>query len=295
MGKRNRPKFNGNNMFWETNYDNTFTYWDYFQRLAEMAMTVFEWKGLPPSVDPRYLEMLLFYNGNAIFFKDEVVGYLTLKCILNGSFDVYNIPTNRMAIANNGYQRSLTDNDSVVIFNNYFRTPTSIGVVNYAKQLYEIDRAIDVNVKAQKTPVLITCNDKQKETMKNLYAQYDGNAPVIWGYSDLDTKAISCLKTDAPYLADRLQDLKTQIWNDAMTFIGIPNMTQEKKERLVTFEAERMMGGVFASQYGRLCARQQACDKINAMFPELGGKVECVVREEYRDSFTKESEVTTNE
>lgn len=295
MSKR-RPNFSKDNMFWQTDMDNNYTYWDYFQRLAEMCMTVFEWKNLPSTIDPRYLEMILFYNGNAIFFKDEVVGFLGLKCIMNGGFDVYNIPKNRIAIATNGYQHKLTDEDSVVIFNNYFRTPTSYGVLNYAKQLYEIDRAIDVNIKAQKTPVLITCEEDQKQTMKNLYAQYDGNAPVIWGYKNLDTKPLSCLKTDAPYMADKLQQLKTEIWNDALTFIGIPNMTQEKKERLITIEAERMVGGVFASQFSRLCARQQACEKINAMFPELGGKVECVVREEYRDKIVgNESEVTPDE
>lgn len=292
---KQKPKYNSNRMFWETQMDNQFTYWDYFQRLGEMCMTVFEWKGLPDTIDPRYLEMLLFYNGNAVFFKDEVVGFLALKCVLNGGFDVYNIPKRRRAVANNGYQKSLTDEDSVIIFNNYFRTPTSTGVLNYAKQLYEIDRAMDVNVKAQKTPIIITCDDNQKKTMQNLYAQYDGNQPVIWGYNNLDLKkSIGCIKTDAPYMADKLQQLKTEVWNDALTFIGVPNMSQEKKERLVTFEAERMVGGVFASQYSRLCARQQAAAKINAMFPELGGKVECVVREEYRDMFGK-SEVTPNE
>lgn len=293
MGKRNKPKFNKNNMFWQTDYDNVYTYWDYFQRLAEMCMTVFEWKGLPDSVDPRYLEMLLFYNGNAIFFKDEVLGYLTLKSVINGGFNEYNIPKDRIAIANNGYQRRLTDKDSVIIFNNYFRTPTSIGVLNYAKQLYEIDRTIDVNVKAQKTPIIITCEDSEKTTMQNLYAEYDGNKPVIWGYPNLDTKGISCIKTDAPYMADKLQNLKTDIWNDAMTFIGIPNMSQEKKERLVTLEADRMMGGVFASQYSRLCARQQACKMINSMFPDLN--VECVVRAEYCDNYNNGNEGATNE
>ena len=102
--------------------------------------------------------------------------------------------------------------------------------------------------------------------MTNLYKEYDGNAPVIYANKNLDVKGLTVLKTDAPFVADKLYTLKTQYWNEALTYLGIANINTQKKERMITDEVNRNMGGVVASRFSRLEARKQACDKINAMF-----------------------------
>ena len=61
-------------------------------------------------------------------------------------------------------------------------------------------------------------------------------------------------------------DLKNQIWNEALTYLGISNVSYQKKERLISDEVSRSMGGTVASRYTRLDMRQQACEKINKMF-----------------------------
>ena len=123
-----------------------------------------------------------------------------------------------------------------------------------------------VNIKAQKTPVMITCDENQRLTMKNLYEQYEGNEPFIFGNKDIDMKKIQALATGAPYISDRLYETKTQIWNEAMTYLGISNVSMIKKERMVTDEVSRNMGSTVASRYTRLEMRKQACKQINAMF-----------------------------
>lgn len=267
--------------FWESAVMNNATYIQYYNRLIELSIAMFDWTGLPDTIDPRFLELTLFKYGQAVFFEDEVMGYLALTNAVQGGFDVYGYPVASRAYSPyNNYQKNLTLDDSVIIYNNYLRTPSSLDVEVFAKRLYNLDRVIDVNANAQKTPVLIKCAETQRLTMKNLYKEFDGNSPVIFGDNGLNDANFTVLSTEAPYVADRIYQLKTQIWNEALTYLGISNINVQKKERLITDEVSRNMGGVIASRYSRLNARQNACEKINKMF---GLNVWCEYRDDYRE------------
>ena len=269
------------NNFSESAVLNNGTYGFYLSRLTELAISMFEWKNLPASIDPRFLELTLFGDGQAVWFKDEELGeYLALQVIINGQLDVYRVPINRRAFAVNGYQRQLTNKDSVIIYNNFLRSNSYAMCVLYAKKLYTLDRIIDVNANAQKTPVLITVGESQRLTAENVYQKWDGNQPVIYGDKNLDPNLLRVLKTDAPYVADKLYQLKTQYWNEALTYLGIANLNMQKKERLVSDEVVRSQGGVIASRYSRLEARREACRKINDMF---GLNIDVDYREDFRE------------
>ena len=266
--------------FWESAIMNNSTFRQYYNRLVELSISMFEWKNLPDSVDPRFLELTLFTDGQAVFFEDEVMGFLALQNAMGGGFDVYRIPTKRRAYAVNGYQKQLDENDSVIIYNNYLHTNSMLDVQMFAKRLYNLDRAIDVNANAQKTPILLLCDDSERLTLENMYMQYDGNKPVIKGVKGLNPNAFTVLKTDAPFVADKLYQLKTQIWNEALTYLGISNINITKKERLITDEVARNQGGTIASRYSRLQARREACKKINEMF---GLDIWCDYREDFQE------------
>lgn len=272
MAKRNRD-------FWESAKRNTGAYIQYYNRLMELSISMFEWKNLPESIDSRFLELILFSDGMAVFFRDEVLGYLALRTTIGGHLNVYQIPTERMAYASNGYQKHLNAEDSVIIFNNMIHTNSLMEVESFAKRLYNLDRAIDVNANAQKTPILISCEESQRLTLKNVYMQYDGNEPVIFGDKNLSPNSLKVLTTGSPYVADKLYQLKTQIWNEALTYLGISNINLQKKERLITDEVIRNQGGTIASRYSRLNARRQACNEINKMF---GLNISVDYREDYR-------------
>lgn len=272
---------------------NNYTYMQYAYRLMELSISMFEWKNLPEGIDERFLEMVLFTDGHAVFFKDDELGdYLALQCLINGKLNVYRIPIKRRAFAVNGYQKQLTDKDSVIIFNNMLHTNSWLDVKMFAKRLYNLDRIIDVNANAQKTPILIKGNEQQRLTLTNLYKEYDGNAPVIFADKSLDMNALQVLSTQAPYVADKIYQLKTQIWNEALTYLGISNVSFQKRERMVSDEVTRSQGGTVASRYSRLNARRHACEQINKMF---GLNIECDFREDYQFSeevmdFTKDSQ-----
>lgn len=270
----------------KTNFDeslmnNRRTYAYYIDRLTELALVMFEWKNVPDTIDVRYLELTLFRDGQAIFFKDEVLGFLGLQCAVNGNFNVYRIPLKRRAYASNGYNNNtLTIENSVIIYNNYLRTNSVRDVKMFAQRLYDLDRTIDVNARAQKTPVLIQCDENQRLTMLNAYKEFDGNAPVIFADKNLDINSIKVLQTTAPYVGDKLYQLKTQYYNEALTYLGISNVNYEKKERLVSDEVSRQQGGVIANRYGRLEMRRKACDEINEMF---GLNMSVDYREDFRE------------
>lgn len=239
----------------------------YFDRLKELAISMFEWENLPDSMDERFLEMTLFEDGQAIVFRDDVMGMLGLQVMIGGPLNVYRVPINRRAYAVNGYQNpDLTPENSVIVFNNMLRTNSYRDVMFFARKLYEVDRAIDVNVKGQKTPKVILCDENERLTMLNLFMKYDGNQPFIFGSKNLDLKSIQTLDTSSPYLSDKLYQLKTQIWNEALTYLGISNVNFNKKERLVSDEVLRNSGSTVSSRYTRLNMREQAADEINRMF-----------------------------
>ena len=256
-----------NQSFHNTLMTNGATYVQYYNRLMELSMSMFEWKNLPDTVDERYLELGLFSSGCMLFFKDDVIGELALNMTYQGGFDIYGEPTKRRAYSRyNQFQTTLDKDNSVIIWNNMLRTNSALDVQMFAYRLYNLDRIVDINANAQKTPVLITCDEKQKLTMKNLYLQYEGNYPVIFGDSNLDIKSLSVLKTDAPFVSDKIYDLKVKIWNEALTYLGISNINITKKERLITDEVIRNQGGTIASRYSRLESRRRAVKKINKMF-----------------------------
>lgn len=259
---------------------NNHTYTQYLYRLTELAISMFEWKNLPETVDQRYLELHLFENGCVVYFNDDVLGNLCLDCIANGRLDVYGNPISRRAYSGyNNYNKTLSEEDSVIIWNNYLHTNSVLDVKMFAKRLYNLDRIIDVNANAQKTPVLLQGTEKQRLTLLNLYKQYDGNEPFIFGDKNLDLNCLKALSTQAPYVADKIYTLKTQIWNEALTYLGISNINIQKKERLITDEVTRNQGGTIASRYSRLESRRQAVEKINKMF---GTNIEVNYREDFQ-------------
>lgn len=263
---------------WVTKKLNNDTFIDYLTRLQEIAINMFAWDGLPDTVDERFIELALCEYGYLVYFNDEEIGNLVATAMIGGQLDMYRIPINRRAYANNGYQKDLTNKDSVLIFNNYLHTPSMMTITLYARRLYEIERTIDVNVKGQKTPVAILCDESQLLTLKQCYEKYDGNEPVIFGTRNLDLKSVQCMQTTAPYVADKLNILKRQIWNEALTLFGVENANTEKKERLVTDEILSNLGGVQAQRYVMLNSRRQAAKQINKMF---GTNIEVNFRQDF--------------
>lgn len=265
---------------------NEITVQNYYMRLQLLAQTMFKWEGLPDSVSARFLESVLYDHGWGLFFFDDQLGYLGLQGTIQGQLNHYREPIKYRAWSID-YQKDLDADDCVLIRNNYGSIPTSLTLMMYAHRLAEVERTIDVNISQQKTPLAILCDEKQRLTMMNIYKQYKGNIPVIFGDKSMSLDNFKVLKTDAPYVADKLMIYKHNLWNEAMTFLGINNANTDKKERLITDEAEANNGLVMSSANVMLTTREEAADKINKKY---GLNVRVTLRENPGAEETEEPE-----
>lgn len=253
------------NNFNESLMLNQASFYYYLDRLTELALSRFKWNKLPETVDARFLELIEFTEGKALYFNDDIMGDLALKFAVGGRLSVYREPLDRYVIADNGYSKNCTEKDSVIIWNNMLHQNTYPQMLYYAKLIWDLDMTVRVNAKAQKTPIILVCDEVERLSVLNMYKEYDGNSPVIRGRKGINN-SMEVLQTGAPYVADKIYALKTQYWNEALTLLGISNVTYQKKERMLSDEVERTQGGVIASRKSALSERERACEKINRMF-----------------------------
>lgn len=272
---------------------NELTYIDILKQFKDVCLSMFEWVNLPSSMNADFLEETLFYNGQATILKDINYGFINTKCCSNGKLNIYNLPTSLHCYSfeyqtnRNLYTGLLNEEDRknkefkecILVKNNWQRTPTSNSIELFAYRLYEAQRTADVNLTAQKTPVLILVDEKQRLTLQNLYSQYEGNMPIIFGDAkNIGEKVITAIKTDAPFICNELMDYKKKIWNELLTFLGINNIIEDKKERLVSDEANGNNELINYNLQKFLAPRQNACKQFNEKFGFTGTDKEISVR-----------------
>lgn len=242
---------------------------DYLNRLKLLACSLFTWKNLDKHCGfgaSRFLEQSLFEYGRACFLKDSEIGFMATNVNPSDTLNTYNLPTkvNAWSIT---YNKDYDFDDVVYILNNELELATSTSLQLFASRLYETERTIDVNLVAHKTPILIEGDTKTILTLKNVYMQYSGNTPFIFGNKQFDiSNKLNVLKTDAPYLIDKLELHKHEIWNEALTFLGINNANTDKKERLITDEVNANNDAI---NYYLNCfykTRKDACERINEKY-----------------------------
>ena len=242
---------------------------DYLDRLKMLAVSLFTWKDLDKYAGfgaSRFLELSLYEDGRGVFLKDNELGYMALKVNPSDKLNVYQLPTKVMAWSI-GYNKEYEFDDVVYIMNNELQKPTSEFMELFAYRLYETERTIDINLQAQKTPILIEGDTKTILTLKNVYMQYSGNTPFIFGNKQFDiSNKLNVLKTDAPYIIDKLDVHKHQIFNDALTVLGIDNANTDKKERLITNEVESNEQLITYYLNCFYKTRKKACEDIKEKF-----------------------------
>ena len=263
------------------------TYFDYLRRMKMVAISIFEWK-LPKGMDARYLEKCLYYKGMASLFETPEFGFINTQCYTNGYLNIYGLPSALNCNTFNGlhwYKKLFTrlgetdeviekqrKEECVLVLNDWEGVPTAFTIEQFAYRMYLAQRAADVNMSAQRTPVMVVCSDKQRLTMQNLYSQYDGNMPFIFGDKDsnINENSLKALKTDAPFICDKIIDYKKEIWNEFLQFLGVNSISIEKKERLITDEANQNNEVINLYLQSRLATRQKACEQFNELYGLTG-------------------------
>lgn len=286
-----KRKNNSNYKFTDSLIVNDATYIDYLNRFKKIALSIFEWVNLPKGMNSRWLERCLYYNGKACLLKDKKYGFINTNVSSGGRINMYGLPSDLHCYSFN-YQaerklftgkiediENQEESDGILVLNDWEGTPTSGTMDLFAYRLYEAERTIDTNIKNQKHPIMLIVDEKQRLMMENLYSQYDGNQPFIFGdKSQLSEEMLRSIDTKAPYVADKLTDYKKEIWNEALTFLGVNNLQVEKKQRLITDEASSNNELINLNLMSFLAPRQKACEEFNELFGLTGTDKEISVR-----------------
>ena len=244
---------------------NDLTYKTVFDKYKMIAMNMFEWSGLPDTIQERHIERELFDHGKCLFFKDPRMSFMALEAQDGTGLNVYGDPLEYRAIGMN-YNKRYRADSCVLIENNKLRIPTRNYIYFYANKITEAERTMDVNVKANKTPVIFACDENTLLSYKRLAAEIDGNLPQVWADKKLDVNSIAVLDTKAKFLCNDLMNYKKSVENELLTFLGLNNMPVEKKERLITDEANSNNQLIDSFADLQLEARQRACEAINEMY-----------------------------
>lgn len=260
---------------------NNDTYIDYLERMKKICLSMFEWVNLPSSMNARFIEMCLYYNGQAALLYDDMYGYINTMASDGGYINIYGLPTEVICYSYRFNQRrklytvdtgAEKAEECILVMNNYERVPTCSSVSLFAYRLAEAQRTADVNIKAQRTPILITTDQKQNFTLKKMYEEYDGNTPAIFADKNLITPdALKAIKTDAPFIAQNIMDYKREIWNEFLTFMGVSNLS-EKRERMISSEVDSNNELVNLNLQALLTPRKEACKQFNEKYGLMGEK-----------------------
>ena len=280
MGRRIR-KVPPKDAFRDALLMNNQTYIDYLERMKKICLSMFEWQNLPESMNARFLEMCLFYNGQAALLYDDDYGFINTMAADGGYINIYGLPTELNCYSYRFNQRRslyMTDTgeekgqECILVMNNYERVPTCATVNLFAYRLAEAQRTADVNIKAQRTPILITTDQKQYFTLKKMYEEYDGNTPAIFADKNLITPdALKAMKTDAPLIINDIMEYKIKIWDEFLTFMGLNNLS-EKRERLITSEVDSNNEVINLNLQALLIPRKEACRQFNEKYGLAGKK-----------------------
>lgn len=244
---------------------NELTFKVIFDKYKLVSMNAFEWEGLPPGIEERHIERHLFDYGKAIFFRDPKMSHMVLEAQPTGKLNPYGDHLSYRAIGLN-YNKEYPIEKCVIIENNKLRLPTKQFVMFYTNKIVEAERTMDVNVKSNKTPIAFLCDDKDALTMKNIFRRIDANDPAVFLDRSLNLNDIEVLDLKAKFLGKDLMDYKKSVENELLTFLGLNNIPQEKKERLITDEANSNNQLISSFADLQLEARERACEAINEMF-----------------------------
>lgn len=279
---------------------NAQTYFDYLQRFKKIALSLFEWQDLPAGMDAMFLERCLYYDGKAAFLYDDMSGFMNLKASSRSGINMYNKPialhcyshqvSHDRDVYYGGKDKGKEGEKCIFVQNDWECIPTADTLELFALRMYECERAADVNIKMQKHPALILCEESQRMTLKNLYDQVDGNEPVIFGIKNMmDYAKIQVYNTGAPYVADKLYEYKLKIWNEFLTFIGVNNLT-EKKERMIDAETNTNNELVNLNLQSYLAPRKLACKQFNEKY---GKNIDVKVRSDLFNIIKQQESIIT--
>ena len=241
----------------------------FFDKFVNLALSRYEYDGLPDEIPPRMLNSYLLWQGMCLFKKEPITGlYGVFGVNLVGEPDIYGIPTDWIAYAMNGQYYEQTDKEeSALIFARPFAVPEILSIILHAQSLAEKKASTRVNVIQQRTPVVISGDSTQKLSIDNFIQKWVKNIPFIKAKNDLRKQIqIDTIDLKVHPIFNELDTAAQREVAECLADLGIEASGVEKPERLVSAETSYNDGEIELTRNGNLATIQRGLDAINRMY-----------------------------
>ena len=245
------------------------TYQMYLREMLSLAENVYGFDNVPENVDMSYVNRNLLRKGAVVWFKDEILGTLALPFTTRGNSDIYGNPEEVDARAFNGrYFRRLKKGEFVIMYDNASRYPIYADIVQMAERIAMCVKTNDVNIKQQRTPRIWKTSSDMKKSVEDIINNVDCLIEDVTTYDSIEWDDLQAVMAPAPYVADKIDEHLDKLWAEFYRLIGVANLIEQKKERMIKDEMSASQGGTIASRFSRFEPRAVAIKKINEMFGE---------------------------
>lgn len=269
----------------------------FFNKIYNIFISRYIWVGLPPEIQPYYIESTLFWRASGVFIYDDIAEmYAFMKVALQGMPDIYNIPDGRTAFAPNGYIEEYGKEDSIILWDNPATLPFCYEAEMYACRLANVWKTKDINIFAQRTPVVLVSSSEQRLTFQTLGEQYANYVPILKVSDNVDLDRIKALNVSAPYIVDKLEEEIRSVKSSLLTSLGYESNPIEKRERLVVGETQGNNGETEANRNVGLDLRKRCANAMNELWGlnvdvRFNSKLPSMVNGFIPDSFTQTGKI----
>lgn len=245
----------------------------YFDLLYTLAISVPTWEGLPLEVDRDIMERILINNGSVVFYYDEILEkYLTLVLGEVSKYDTNGRPLEYAAstLYGNIVYKNLNPENSVIIWDRVTYVPTLANIEFYSGRLANLRLTIDQCVRNLKVPYVVSTTSNNKAAVEAIFTEVYEFMPaiIIDGLAEVENLKVNTLTDGIPYALQAAREEFTNTFNEALSSIGIANVSQEtsKHEQMSEFEVEKTITGSKIQQESRLKPRQHGAELVNEVF-----------------------------
>jgi hypothetical protein len=289
VSRKKRRGQESNPYYWQTEEYNQLCLQVNIDMLLAIAVNRFRWEGLPPTCDPRYLEIQLHRSGIATICHDADTPdvWQTLMAAPQGEWNDYGIPTEWRARGYNDTDYKVTPATGELVYYSQTRLNPWGAIMQYAVKLTHIQRTSDVNLMHQQHPwVMLMPREKQME-LTNIFKQISGYEPAILGDSAnkalLELNEGNCFTLDlkVPFLGKELTEQYQNVLNQYLLFMGVPHIMFEKSERMITEEATAGNSTTNILLKNCLDARRWACKQLRELAPSVFGDLQVYLNDDW--------------
>lgn len=265
--------------------DKEFLVRNYVSQMERRCQNLFEWKNLPETIDPVWLEQLLQREGCAtlVYVKQSEIrqepenmsryipeGYYVFGSGVGGVVDFNNLGTFTV-VANARLNESLNKKigeDCVICYND----SNHIGLLplhlKYATQLTENDLTLSIaDIATRALSISVVGTDTEKKAFEDYMQKLkDGKMSAIVGNLVMDSIQIQPYAQGAHQQLTDLIEVKQYLTASWMIELGMNSNFNMKREAIMSGEADLNEDSLMTLVEDMLRMRKKFCEQANELF-----------------------------